>query len=327
MSDTVTAPTTLPKANEACWCGSGRKYKRCHKKLEGRVLPGVVSPMRSVPANVPRPPYADTGEFEPWDEPRIKSPEIIERMRHACDVASEVLRLSGDKVAPGVTTDEIDHYVHDLFVERGAYPSTINYHGYPKACCTSINEVICHGIPDSTVLKDGDICNIDVTGYIGGVHGDSNATFLVGSVDPESRQLVRVTDECIWHGIEAVKPGRPLSDIGRAIENHAKKYRYGVVRAFVGHGIGEQFHTDIQVLHYYDSRATTIMRPGMTFTIEPMITLGTVNYKVWDDDWTAVTADGRRTAQFEHTILVTDEGCDVLTGGPGAVSPAAPWNR
>jgi methionyl aminopeptidase len=327
MSDTVTAPATLPKANEACWCGSGRKYKRCHKKLEGRVLPGVVSPMRTVPSDIPRPPYADTGESEPWDEPRIKSPEIIERMRHACDVASEVLRLSGEKVAPGVTTDEIDRYVHDLFVERGAYPSTINYHGYPKACCTSINEVICHGIPDSTVLQDGDICNIDVTGYIGGVHGDSNATFFVGSVDPESRQLVRVTEECIWHGIEAVKPGRPLSDIGRAIENHAKQYRYGVVRAFVGHGIGEQFHTDIQVLHYYDSRATTTMRPGMTFTIEPMITLGTVNYKVWDDDWTAVTADGRRTAQFEHTILVTDEGRDVLTGGPGAVSPAAPWTR
>ena len=327
MTATAAAPTTLPNANETCWCGSGRKYKRCHKKLEGRVLPGVVTPMRSVPADIARPPYADTGEFEPWDEPRIKSPEIIEKMRRSCHLAAEVLRLSGERVAPGITTDELDRYVHDLFVDGGAYPSTINYHGYPKACCTSINEVICHGIPDSTVLQDGDICNIDVTGYIGGVHGDTNATFLVGNVDPESRQLVKVTEECIWHGIEAVKPGRPLSDIGRAIEDHAKKYRYGVVRAFVGHGIGEQFHTDIQVLHYYDSRATTTMRPGMTFTIEPMITLGTVNYKVWDDDWTAVTADGRRTAQYEHTILVTDDGCDVLTGGTGAVSPTAPWNR
>lgn len=283
--------------------------------------------MRSVPADIPRPPYAETGEYEPWDEPRIKSPEIIEKMRHSCNLAREVLRLSGEMVAPGVTTDEIDRYVHDLFVNNGAYPSTINYHGYPKACCTSINEVICHGIPDSTVLNDGDICNIDVTGYIGGVHGDTNATFFAGEVDPESRQLVGVTDECIWHGIEAVKPGRPLSDIGRAIEDHAKKHQYGVVRAFVGHGIGEQFHSDIQVLHYYDSRATTMMRPGMTFTIEPMIALGTVNYKVWDDNWTAVTADGKRTAQFEHTILVTEDGCDVLTGGPGAVSPAAPWNR
>jgi methionyl aminopeptidase len=327
MSATVTAPATLPTANEPCWCGSGRKYKRCHKKSEGRVLPGVVSPMRSVPAEIDRPPYADTGEPQPWEESRIKSPEIIERMRTAGKVASEVLRLAGEQVAPGVTTEEIDVFVHDQFVARGAYPSTINYHGYPKACCTSVNEVICHGIPDSRPLRDGDICNIDVTGYIGGVHGDTNATFFVGDVDPESRQLVKVTEECMWHGIEAVKPGRPLSDIGRAIEDHAKKYRYGVVRAFVGHGIGEQFHTDIQVLHYYDSRSTTTMRSGMTFTIEPMITLGTVSYRVWDDDWTAVTADGKRTAQFEHTLLVTDDGYEVLTGGPGAVSAAAPWNR
>jgi len=214
-----------------------------------------------------------------------------------------------------------------MFIEHGAYPSTINYHGYPKACCTSVNEVICHGIPDSRPLAEGDICNIDVTGWIGGVHGDTNATFFVGEVDAESRRLVAVTEECMWLGIEAVKPGRPLSDIGRAIEDHAKKHRYGVVRAFVGHGIGEQFHTDVQVLHYYDSRASLTMRPGMTFTIEPMITLGTPNYRIWDDDWTAVTADGKRTAQFEHTILVTDDGYEVLTGGAAAVSPSAPWTR
>ena len=321
------APAALPKANEPCWCGSGRKYKRCHKKTEGRVLPGTVSPMRSVPEHIPHPPYAATGEYQPWDEGRIKSPEIIERMRHSAAIAVEVLRLAGEMVAPGVTTEEIDIYVHDLFVERDTYPSTINYHRYPKACCTSVNEVICHGIPDSRRLEEGDICNIDVTGWVGGVHGDTNATFFVGDVDPESRRLVEVTEECMWHGIEAVRPDRPLSDIGRAIESHAKQHRFGVVRAFVGHGIGEQFHTDIQVLHYHDSRATLTMRAGMTFTIEPMITLGTVNYRVWDDNWTAVTADGRRTAQFEHTILVTEEGADVLTGGPGAVSPSAPWNR
>jgi methionyl aminopeptidase len=283
--------------------------------------------MRSVPEHIPHPPYAATGEYQPWDEGRIKSPEIIERMRHSAAIAVEVLRLAGEMVAPGVTTEEIDIYVHDLFVERDTYPSTINYHRYPKACCTSVNEVICHGIPDSRQLEEGDICNIDVTGWVGGVHGDTNATFFVGDVDPESRRLVEVTEECMWHGIEAVRPGRPLSDIGRAIESHAKQHRFGVVRAFVGHGIGEQFHTDIQVLHYHDSRATLTMRAGMTFTIEPMITLGTVNYRVWDDNWTAVTADGRRTAQFEHTILVTEEGADVLTGGPGAVSPSAPWNR
>ena len=193
--------------------------------------------------------------------------------------------------------------------------------------CTSVNEVICHGIPDSRPLQDGDIVNLDVTAFIGGVHGDTNATFLVGNVDPVSRTLVKVTEECMWYGIEAVRPGRPLSDIGRAIENHAKANKLGVVRAFIGHGIGEQFHTDVQVLHYYDERASMIMRPGMTFTIEPMITLGTWQHKmVFDDDWTAVTADGKRTAQFEHMLLVTDDGVDVLTA-PGAVSPSAPWNR
>ena len=174
-------------------------------------------------------------------------------------------------VRPGITTDEIDEYVHELYIERDAYPSPLNYNGFPKSVCTSANEVICHGIPDSRVLQDGDILNLDVTAYIGGVHGDTNATFFVGDVDPVSRELVRVTEECMWHGIEAVRPGRPISDIGRAIEDHAKAHRYGVVRAFIGHGIGEQFHSDIQVLHYYDSRASMIMRPGMTFTIEPMI--------------------------------------------------------
>ena len=327
MLQSAQPPAVLPQANEPCWCGSGRKYKRCHKPLEGRVLPGVVSPMRTVPDHIARPPYADTGVVNRRPEDRVKSPEIIERMRHAGAVAAEILRLAGEMVRPGITTEEIDIAVHEWTIERGAYPSPLNYNGYPKSVCTSANEVICHGIPDSRVLQDGDILNIDVTAYIGGVHGDTNATFFVGDVDPTSRDLVRVTEECMWHGIEAVQPGRPLSDIGRAIEGRAKKDKYGVVRAFIGHGIGEQFHTDVQVLHYYDPRATTVMRPGMTFTIEPMITLGTWQHKMWDDDWTAVTADGKRTAQFEHTILVTDDGFDVLTGGEGAVSPFAPWAR
>ncbi len=321
------APTRLPQANDPCWCGSGRKYKRCHKRSEGRVLQGSVSPMRSVPAEIERPPYADTGIPVHWDEPRIKSPEIIERMRHAGAVAAEILRLTGEHLRPGMTTDEVDEYCHRLYIERGAYPSTLNYNFYPKSLCTSANEVICHGIPDTRAMQDGDIMNLDVTAYIGGVHGDTNATFFVGDVDQQSRDLVRITEECMWKGIDAVKPGRPISDVGRAIEEHAKAHRLGVVRAFVGHGIGEQFHTDLQVLHYYDSRGSMIMRPGMTFTIEPMITLGTWQHKMWDDDWTAVTADGKRTAQFEHTVLVTDDGVDVLTGGPGAASPDAPWRR
>ncbi|MEL0040930.1 MAG: type I methionyl aminopeptidase, partial [Ilumatobacter sp.] len=317
-------PDVLPQANEPCWCGSGRRYKRCHRASEGRVLPGVISPMRTVPGHIARPSYADSGLVERWDEPTVKSDDIIERMRHAGRVASEVLRLSGEFLRPGITTDEVDEYTHNLFIERGAYPSTLNYHGYPKSLCTSANEVICHGIPDSRVIRDGDIMNLDVTGFIGGVHGDTNATFLIGEVSDEHRRLVRVTEECMWLSIEAVRPGRPLSDIGRAIEQHADAQGYGVVRAFIGHGIGEQFHTDIQVLHYYDSRATTVMRPGMVFTIEPMITLGSWQHRMWDDGWTAVTSDGRWTAQFEHTILVTDDGAEVLTGGDGAVSAHSP---
>jgi methionyl aminopeptidase len=320
-------PDVLPQANEPCWCGSGRKYKRCHKPLEGRVVPGVISPMLAVPPHIARPPYADSGRVERWAEPRVKRPEIIDRMRRAGAVAAEVLRLAGEMVRPGVTTDEIDKYVHQLCIERGAYPSPLNYQGFPKSVCTSINEVICHGIPDSRPLRDGDIVNLDVTCYLEGVHGDTNATFACGEVDPASRRLVQVTEECTWHGIEAVVPGRPLSDIGRAIESHARTHRYGVVKAFIGHGIGEQFHTDIQVLHYYDARANMVMRPGMTFTIEPMITMGTWQHKMaFDDGWTAVTADGKRTAQFEHTCLVTDDGVEVLTA-PGAVSAQAPWHR
>jgi methionyl aminopeptidase len=324
MLQNAQPPQVLPQANDTCWCGSGRKYKRCHKRSEGRVLPGEVSPMRPVPGHIARPPYADTGDVVAWDEARIKTPEVIERMRHAGKVAAEILRLAGEYVRPGLTTEELDAYVHELYIERGSYPSPLNYHGYPKSLCTSVNEVICHGIPDSRELLDGDIVNLDVTAYIGGVHGDTNATFFVGDVDDASRDLVRVTEECMWLGIEAVKPGRPLSDIGRAIEQHARAHRYGVVKAFIGHGIGEQFHTDIQVLHYYDSRSTMIMRPGMTFTIEPMITLGSWQHRMWDDGWTAVTSDGKRTAQFEHTVLVTDDGVDVLTGGDGAVSRAMP---
>src|SRR2546421_6467249 len=303
------------KSNDPCWCGSGRKYKRCHKATEGRIRPGRISPTRIVPPEIPRPPYAD-GPVTRWSEPRVKSPDVIERMRRACRAAAEILAEAGAAVAPGVTTDELDALVHEITIAKGGYPSPLNYgnsNPYPKSVCTSVNEVICHGIPDDRALVEGDIVNLDVTIYLEGVHGDCNATFPVGQIDDESRRLIEVTRECLERAIEQVGPGQPFNLIGKAIEDHAHANKLGVVRDFVGHGIGEQFHTDLQIPHYYEPRLTTVMETGMTFTIEPMITIGDWRARVWDDGWTAVTADGSRTAQFEHTVLVTDDGVDVLT--------------
>jgi methionyl aminopeptidase len=305
------------KANDPCWCGSGQKFKRCHRNSAELLRPGRISPMRSVPPEIPRPEYADTGQVTRRPEARIKSPEIIERMRRAGRAAAEVLEIGAAAIAPGITTDEIDAIVHQAYIDRGGYPSTLNYRGYPKSLCTSVNEVICHGIPDDRELRDGDIVNLDVTIFLDGVHGDTNATFGVGEVDENSLRLIEVTRQCLDLGIAAVVPGRPFSDIGRAIETHAVANHFEVVRAFVGHGIGEQFHTDLQIPHYFEPRMTMVMEPGMVFTIEPMISMGTGHHKIWDDDWTAVTADGSRTAQFEHTLLVTDDGVEILTAAAG----------
>jgi methionyl aminopeptidase len=306
------SPVNL-RSNDACWCGSGRKYKRCHKLSQTPVRAGRVSPARTVPEGIGRPDYADSGEPSSWREPLVRPPDVIERVRVASRAAAEVLQVVGAAVAPGVTTDQLDALAHEECIRRGGYPSPLNYHGFPKSLCTSVNEVICHGIPDDRALVDGDIVNLDVTIYMDGVHGDTNATFLVGDVDEESRRLVTVTHECLRRGIEAVRPGRPISDIGAAIEAHAHAGGYGVVRAFVGHGVARQFHGPPQVPHHYDASATTVMQAGMTFTIEPMITLGTWRHVMWDDGWTAVTADRRRTAQFEHTLLVNDAGAEILT--------------
>ncbi|MEU8117109.1 type I methionyl aminopeptidase [Spirillospora sp. NPDC049024] len=274
--------------------------------------PGRVSPMRKVPSNIPRPEYV--GKKRPrTGEPDVKSPETIERMRVAGRIAAQALEEVGKHVRPGVTTDELDAVGHEFMLDHGAYPSTLGYRGFPKSLCTSINEVICHGIPDDTVLRDGDIVNVDITAYIGGVHGDTDATFLCGDVDEESRLLVERTREAAMRGIRAVKPGRALNVVGRVIESYAKRFGYGVVRDFTGHGIGTTFHSGLVVPHYDDPGATTIIEPGMTFTVEPMLTLGTPEYDIWADGWTVVTKDRRRTAQFEHTLLVTDDGHEILT--------------
>ncbi len=274
---------------------------------------GVLSPTLPVPKSIPRPEYVGKPTAREGTEPWVQTPEVIEKMRVAGRIAASALAEAGKAVAPGVTTDALDRIAHDYMVDHGAYPSTLGYKGYPKSCCTSLNEVICHGIPDSTVIEDGDIVNIDVTAYIDGVHGDTNATFLAGDVAQEHRLLVERTHEATMRAIKAVKPGRALSVVGRVIESYANRFGYNVVRDFTGHGIGTTFHNGLVVLHYDQPAVTTILEPGMTFTIEPMINLGALDYEIWDDDWTVVTKDRKWTAQFEHTLLVTESGADILT--------------
>jgi methionyl aminopeptidase len=330
----MTAPTLT--ANDPCHCGSGRKYKRCHRiadinperiaaeqavkdelarRAELFVKPGQQSPRREVPTEICRPPYANDRHGRPGvrESAAPKDAETLAKMRVAGKAAAGVLAAVGAAVRPGVTTDELDAIAHEECIKRGGYPSPLGYNGFPKSLCTSVNEVICHGIPDSTVLKEGDIVNLDVTIYLDGVHGDTNATFFVGEVDEASRKLVEVTRECLDLGIAAVKPGARVRDIGKAIQAHAEGNGYGVVRAFVGHGIGRAFHSEPQVYHYDNPQARMELVPGMTFTIEPMITIGDWHHEMWDDGWTAVTVDRSRTAQFEHTLAVTDTGVEILT--------------
>ncbi|WP_076598913.1 type I methionyl aminopeptidase [Corynebacterium appendicis] len=280
----------------------------------GKLTPGKPTPIRTVPDSIERPEYAWKDEVqENVGEPVIQTAETIEKMREASRIAANALEAAGAAVAPGVTTDEIDRIAHEYMLDHGAYPSTLGYRGFEKSCCTSLNEIVCHGIPDTTVIKDGDICNIDVTAYKNGVHGDTNATFLAGDVSEEHRLLVERTKEATMRGIRAAKPGRQINVIGRVIESYAKRFGYNVVTDFTGHGVGTTFHNGLVVLHYDSDAYTDVLEPGMTLTIEPMINLGGLEYDIWDDGWTVQNRDGEYTAQFEHTIVITNDGNEILT--------------
>ena len=280
----------------------------------GALVPGAISGIRQVPSAIARPEYVGKKSPAKYLGNHVQSPEAIQKIRAAGSIAAQAIQLVGSFCQPGITTDELDRIGHEFIISQGAYPSTLGYRGYPKSLCSSINEVICHGIPDNTVLQDGDIINIDVTAYKDGYHGDSNYTFLVGNVSSEVRDLVDRTKIALDRGIAAVLPGRAVNVIGRTIEAYAKRFGYGVVRDFTGHGIGDTFHSGLIIPHYDSApNYADIIEVGMVFTIEPMLTLGTHEWKIWDDGWTVVTADKSITAQFEHTLVVTETGAHVLT--------------
>jgi len=275
--------------------------------------PGRVAPPRSVPAHIVRPEYVGRPAPSANTASEVKDAETIETMRVAGRIAAQALAECGRAITPGVSTDEIDRVGHEFLLDHGAYPSTLGYRGFPKSLCTSVNEVICHGIPDDRRLEDGDICNVDITAYIHGVHGDTNATFEVGTVDQESHLLIERTEQALHRAIKAAKPGRAVNVLGRVIEAYARRFGYGVVRDYTGHGIGQSFHSGLVIPHYDAPEHDILIEEGMTFTIEPMLNLGTPDWQEWDDGWTIVTADRRRSAQFEHTLLITRDGAEILT--------------
>lgn len=282
--------------------------------MSAPLTPGTIGPRRPVPARIRRPEYVDRTAPERYTGGDVQDADTIERMRRAGQLAARALQAAAAVIAPGVTTDELDRVTHEFLLDHDAYPSTLGYRGFPKSLCTSVNEVVCHGIPDSRPLVEGDLVNLDITAYLDGVHGDTNATFGVGAVDEESRLLIERTREAMLRGVKAAVPGRAINVVGRVIESYARRFGYGVVREYTGHGIGSAFHSGLIIPHYDAAPDyATVIEPGMTFTVEPMLTLGSPECRLWDDGWTVVTADGRRTAQFEHTILITADGPEILT--------------
>lgn len=316
--------------NAPCWCGSGIKLKRCHLNpaalLRAPVQLGVVSALRQVPATIEAPHYVHDGAVWPDPVEQILTGSALDRMRHASRVAAQVLVTTCAAVAPGVSTDELDQIAHQAYIDLGAYPSTLGYHDFPKSLCTSVNEVVCHGIPDSRPLQDGDIVNLDVTAFVDGMHGDTSATVAVGSISAEAAALIDTTREATLAGIAAIRPGEPMQRIAGAITEVAAARGYGVVSEYGGHGIGEIFHADPHVHHTVTSTDRSIAVPGLCVTVEPMLRTGGPRFSTADDGWTEILDDTMPSAQFEHTVVVTDTGAEILTvlaDGSSAVSPAS----
>lgn len=282
--------------NDQCWCGSGQKYKKCHKEADEKYdiyrKQGFAIPRHSI----------------------IRKPFEIDGIREAGKLVRATFEMLSDKIVAGVSTEYINELVHKFTIDHGAVPAPLNYKGFPKSCCTSINNVICHGIPSkSAILKEGDIINVDITSILNGYYADSSQMFTIGQISDRAQKLIDVAKECLYIGIDEVKPLKPVNNIGRKIEPHANKHGYSVVRDLCGHGIGLKFHEDPEVVHYADKSKGMLMLPGMVFTIEPMINEGTYSCKTLDDDWTVVTADGKLSAQWEHTIVVTETGYEIIT--------------
>jgi methionyl aminopeptidase len=308
------------RSNSPCWCESGAKFKRCHgdARLLRRdpVQLGTVSAPRTVPPYIERPDYATTGVVSTDVGRQIQDEGSLHRLRRAGAIAAEVLLRTGDAIAAGITTDELDIVAHNAYIELGAYPSTLHYGGrrdYPKSICTSVNGVICHGVPDSRPLDDGDIVNVDVTAFAHGMHGDTSATFCVGEVDEPTRALIEITRQSTLLGIAAIAPGRPLKAVGEAIEPFAHQHGFGVVRNYGGHGIGRTFHAAPHINHCVDREDTGTFEVAMTFTVEPMLFCGREHYDQADDGWTEHLTDSMPSAQFEHTVIVTETGAEILT--------------
>jgi methionyl aminopeptidase len=305
-------------------------------KFSGPLRAYEKSPKREVPDWIARPDYADHPDGESADEKNDKSfPQIIPQyseeeilgIRDACRIGREVLDIAGKAVRVGITCDELDEIVHEETIKRGGYPSPLNYYKFPKSVCTSVNEVICHGIPDYYELKDGDIINLDISVFKDGYHGDLNETFLVGNVDEASYNLVKCAYDCLTAAVNRVKPGVMYRDLGEEIAIVANKAKCSIVTTYCGHGIGKLFHTSPNVPHYAKNKAKGVMQVGHIFTIEPMINMGTYKDDRWPDEWTAVTSDGSRSAQFEHTMIVTETGCELLTVRTGEPLDRLVWTK